>query len=149
MSQLFPTSCQCPFCCQLVDYGRYARQQDYTWCPSVSPPPKVKLTLSYGYLQMSSATGLKDRRSLPPHKLLNRRDLTIKNDNGGSSDGQIMFEALISQGALAPNGQGGYDGAGGFTRYWDSCSSTVSHFTTTLLTAALDQIRSIWSNCHV
>ena len=85
---------------------------------------------SYGYLQKSTATGLKDRRSLlsPPGRRTSNvaRDfVTIFNDNGGSADGQIMFESLISQGAIALNIAGSYVGAGGFIREWDSCSSTV------------------------
>lgn len=86
---------------------------------------------SYGYLQMSAATGLKDRRSIPspPGRRANeeRGDyVTVYNDNSGSADGQVMFESLISQGALVLDGSGSYVGAGGFTREWDSCSSTVS-----------------------
>jgi hypothetical protein len=90
---------------------------------------------SYGYLSGSWANSLVQRRShfpQPPHKralaskLQARGDVTVYNGNGGSSDGQVMFYSLLSQGALVPDGQGGYTGAGGFTRHWDSCSSTVS-----------------------
>ena len=79
---------------------------------------------SYGYLQQSWATRLMDR-SLP-HKQEARGYVTVANDNGGTSDGQVMFEELISQGALVSDGNGGYEGAGGFFRVWDECSSTVS-----------------------
>jgi chitinase len=101
--------------------------------------PANKITLgvpAYGYLQKSTATQLKDRRRtlhghLLPHKQQHLHSraghVTVYNDNGGSSDGQVMFESLISQGALAWNGDSGsWVGAGGFTREWDSCSSTVS-----------------------
>lgn len=36
-----------------------------------------------------------------------------------------MWYGLLNQGALTLS-DGQYVGAGGFTRYWDSCSSTVS-----------------------
>jgi chitinase len=52
--------------------------------------------------------------------------VAVYNDNYGTTDGQVMFESLISQGALALDSSGAYVGAGGFTRHWDSCSSTVS-----------------------
>ena len=90
----------------------------------------LKTFSSYGYLQKSTATGLKDRRSLlpPPGRrtsIVARDYVTVYNDNGGSADGQIMFESLISQGAIALDGSGSYVGAGGFIREWDTCSSTV------------------------
>jgi len=73
---------------------------------------------------------LKDRRShVPPFGRRSnapRDSVTVYNGNGGSADGQVMFESLISQGALQSDGSGSYTGAGGFSREWDSCSSTVS-----------------------
>jgi chitinase len=52
--------------------------------------------------------------------------VVVYNDNGGNSDGQVMWESLISQGALVKDSTGDWVGAGGFVREWDSCSSTVS-----------------------
>jgi len=97
--------------------------------------PGAALTSSYGYLSGSWANSLVQRRShfpQPPHKraaaarLQARDDVTVNNGNGGTTDGQVMFYSLLQQGALASDGQGGYTGAGGFVRHWDSCSSTVS-----------------------
>jgi len=70
---------------------------------------------AYGYLQKSSATALVDKRS---------SSVTLYNDNGGTTDGQLDFLTLVSQGALAQDSSGAFVGAGGFTREWDSCSST-------------------------
>ena len=100
-----------------------------SWTAAGMPANKITLGVpAYGYLQKSWATGLMDRRSLPPHKLdlASRGTVTVVNDNGGDSDGQVMFESLISQGALVSDGNGGFEGAGGFFRVWDECSSTVS-----------------------
>jgi GH18 family chitinase len=47
----------------------------------------------------------------------------VANGDGGTADGQITFRGLVQQGALSNNG-GNFDGAGGFTRNWDECSST-------------------------
>ncbi|WVF72941.1 hypothetical protein IAT40_007759 [Kwoniella sp. CBS 6097] len=106
-----------------------------SWTGAGMPASKITLGVpAYGYLQKSTASSLKQRRSsfpVPPHKLLanstshqaRQSYATIYNDNGGSSDGQVMFESLISQGALTWE-NGGYVGASGFTRHWDSCSST-------------------------
>lgn len=83
---------------------------------------------SYGYLSKSSVTSLKNRRrsNLPQRPKAQRRGtVTIYNDNGGTSDGQVQFWNLISQGALAKDDSGAYVGAGGFERRWDKCSSTV------------------------
>ncbi|OCF38068.1 hypothetical protein I316_00292 [Kwoniella heveanensis BCC8398] len=106
-----------------------------SWTGAGMPASKITLGVpAYGYLQKSTASSLKQRRSsfpLPPHKLLVNSTshqargsyATVYNDNGGSSDGQVMFESLISQGALTWE-DGGYVGGSGFTRHWDSCSST-------------------------
>lgn len=101
-----------------------------SWTTAGMPANKITLGVpAYGYLQKSTATGLKDRRSLlpPPGRrtsIVARDYVTVYNDNGGSADGQIMFESLISQGAIALDGSGSYVGAGGFIREWDTCSST-------------------------
>lgn len=40
------------------------------------------------------------------------------------SEGQVQFRELVAQGALSPDGQGNFNGSGGYTRYWDECSAT-------------------------
>ncbi|WVW86237.1 hypothetical protein I302_108279 [Kwoniella bestiolae CBS 10118] len=106
-----------------------------SWTGAGMPANQITLGVpAYGYLQKSTASSLKQRRRssfpLPPHKnsndsrIANRAsDVTIYNDWGGSSDGQIMFDSLVEQGALKLQ-DGEYVGSGGFTRHWDSCSST-------------------------
>ncbi|KAG8921189.1 hypothetical protein FRC00_008372, partial [Tulasnella sp. 408] len=66
----------------------------------------------YAYISKSTAT-----------RLTGRASVTVKNDDGGTTSGQVQFNSLISQGALQKK-NGAYVGSGGFTRYWDSCSST-------------------------
>jgi chitinase len=111
--------------------------------------PANQITLgvpAYGYLQMSSASRLIQRRGgiSPRDKLPHRKAssqaheqkrasyVTVYNDGGGTSDGQVMFEELVSQGALTKDSSGEYAGAGGFVREWDGCSSTVSRATVSL-----------------
>ncbi|WWD19694.1 hypothetical protein CI109_104158 [Kwoniella shandongensis] len=104
-----------------------------SWTNAGMPANQITLGVpAYGYLQKSTASQLKNRRrSFPmlPHKAANvtasprANYVTVYNDNGGSSDGQVMFESLISQGALVYQ-DGEYVGGNGFTREWDSCSST-------------------------
>ncbi|KAK8853278.1 hypothetical protein IAR55_003982 [Kwoniella newhampshirensis] len=105
-----------------------------SWTAAGMPANQITLGVpAYGYLQKSAATQLKDRRRsfpMPPHKaaanltaLPRANYVTVYNDNGGSADGQVMFESLISQGALVWQ-DGEYVGGNGFTREWDSCSST-------------------------
>jgi chitinase len=50
-------------------------------------------------------------------------------DDGGDDSGQVQFNELIAQGALVrgavlDSGVATYTASGGFTRYWDDCSST-------------------------
>ncbi|KAG8936045.1 hypothetical protein FRC02_004958 [Tulasnella sp. 418] len=78
--------------------------------------PLEKLTLgvpSYGYISRSKVQQLSGRSE----------SVTVKNDDGGTNNGQMQFNGLISQGALVKK-DGVYVGAGGFQRRWDSCSST-------------------------
>lgn len=69
--------------------------------------------------------------------------VTLKSAEGSSSSGSIQFNTLITQGALVPARVGRTGSAvtflaiGGFTRFWDSCSSTpflVSPFATQVVT---------------
>jgi chitinase len=71
---------------------------------------------AYGYLQISNANSL----------IQKRQSVTLYNGNGGTTDGQLDFRSIVNQGALSLDGSGVYEGAGGFTREWDSCSHTVS-----------------------
>lgn len=86
---------------------------------------------SYGYIQVSSASSLIQRRSLPllPHKRSKHAKkasyVTVQNESGGTTDGQVMWYGLLNQGALTLS-DGEYVATGGFTRHWDECSSTVS-----------------------
>ena len=57
---------------------------------------------------------------------MQKRYVTVENDNGGTQDGQVTFASLVQQGALSSDGNGGFDASGGFDYHWDSCSSTVS-----------------------
>ncbi len=70
---------------------------------------------AYGYLQVSSATKLVDKRST---------NVVLYNSDGGSTNGQLDWNSIVAQGALELSSDGTYIGAGGFTREWDSCSST-------------------------
>jgi chitinase len=91
-----------------------------SWVAAGFPADKITLGVAaYGYVQRSQANQLQHRRSYPPQK----RQVTVANGDGGTADGQITFRGLVQQGALSNNG-GNFDGAGGFTRNWDECSST-------------------------
>ena len=54
--------------------------------------------------------------------------ITLKDSNGNPSGAQIQFNSIVDQGALmfvnSTNGVSNFVGYGGFTRFWDSCSST-------------------------
>nr|KIR88370.1 chitinase [Cryptococcus tetragattii IND107] len=101
-----------------------------SWTTAGMPANKITLGVpAYGYIQVSSASSLIQRRSLPllPHKRSKHTKkasgVTISNESGGTTDGQVMWYGLLDQGALTLS-DGEYVGAGGFTRHWDSCSST-------------------------
>lgn len=110
------------------------------WTTAGFPASQIVLGLpSYGYISKSTATHLKQRSIA---HLLTERPIfhaseshgsivEVVGDGGGGDDGgQVQFNELISQGVLVrnqsdPNGLGAtYSGSGGFTRYWDDCSST-------------------------
>ncbi|WVO21177.1 uncharacterized protein IAS62_002483 [Cryptococcus decagattii] len=101
-----------------------------SWTTAGMPANKITLGVpAYGYIQVSSASSLIQRRSLPllPHKRSKHTKkasgVTVTNESGGTTDGQVMWYGLLDQGALTLS-DGEYVGAGGFTRHWDSCSST-------------------------
>lgn len=94
-----------------------------SWTTAGMPANQILLGIAaYGYLQMSTATSLVTRR----RRSLEHRaaTVTVTNADGGTTDGQVNFASLISQGALVLDSTGAYVGGGGFTREWDSCSST-------------------------
>ncbi|KAJ7180229.1 glycoside hydrolase [Mycena crocata] len=88
------------------------------WTKAGFPASQVVLGVpSYGYLSNSAATRLRTRRSAPK---------TVRLIGDGD---QIQFRDLCKQGALVRNttcdNYGSiFVGNGGFTRYWDKCSST-------------------------
>jgi chitinase len=130
-----------------------AKDSVESWHKAGFPYNKIMLgTAFYGYISPSDSTKLYTKRGEPntiepapkrswgsrhgidglsssttgSHSELAKRAVTVKNEGGGSTDGQVMFVDLIRQGALAwDNAQRKWVGANGFTRIWDSCSSTV------------------------
>ncbi|KAJ7764999.1 glycoside hydrolase [Mycena maculata] len=86
------------------------------WTAAGMPPNKQVLGVpSYAYLSRSNATRLQTRRSSPVQLV-------------GDGD-QIQFNEIVKQGALVRTGTldnygPRFDGSGGYTRCWDSCSST-------------------------
>lgn len=92
-----------------------------SWTNAGMPAHKISLGVAaYGYIQISDADHLQ-RRSYPYP--VSKRAVTIRNEDGGTSSGQINFASIFNQGALVKEGAG-FTGAGGFIRHWDECSST-------------------------
>lgn len=101
-----------------------------SWTSAGMPANQITLGVpAYGYIQVSSASSLIQRRSLPllPHKRSKHAKkasyVTVQNESGGTTDGQVMWYGLLNQGALTLS-DGEYVATGGFTRHWDDCSST-------------------------
>ena len=151
-----------------------------SWTSAGFPANQLALgTAAYGYISKSTATSLVARRHLSAghgagaggseHAARSRRasNVVLHNDDGGVSDGQIMFSDIVKQGALVLDpATRKWVGAGGFTRSWDSCSSTVrltslprpfSHLIQTyadplfppLLNAALPPLRLVRPGHHL
>jgi len=110
------------------------------WTTAGFPASQIVLGLpSYGYISKSTALNLKQRSVA---HLLSERPIghtskshasivQVINEDGGDEDGaQVQFNELIKQGALIRNepntntNEVTYTSSGGFTRYWDDCSST-------------------------
>jgi chitinase len=70
---------------------------------------------------LDSQIGMRQRS----RRALEKRYVTV-NSGWSTSEGQVMWHDLVSQGALAKGSDGKWIGAGGFERKWDQCSSTVS-----------------------
>jgi chitinase len=96
------------------------------WKAAGMPASKITLGVpAYGYLQQSRYTSLIQRSGRRHNSTLSARGVTVLNYDGQPNGGQLGFQDFIRQGALKLNGQGFYEGANGFERRWDECSSTV------------------------
>lgn len=111
-----------------------------SWVNAGFPANKLILGVAaYGYISQSTATSLVHRRGLPEgnhrrSRANRRQSVTLLNANGQADDGQINFSEIVRQGALTyDQGSKKYVGAGGFTRFWDACSSTVRFFSSSSL----------------
>lgn len=95
-----------------------------SWTTAGMPAKQIMLGLpAYGYMQASSADSLRARKRRGLEK---KGGATLYNADGGTSWGQIKFSDMVAQGGLARGADQHWIGANGFTRYWDTCSSTVS-----------------------
>lgn len=97
------------------------------WSAAGMPREKILLGVpAYGYINTSSKRTLR-ARSVPgpaPSLGTTKRAVKLTSMSGSTSSGQINFNTIVSQGALMLGADGLYDGAGGFTKYWDNCSDT-------------------------
>ncbi|GAC95058.1 chitinase [Pseudozyma hubeiensis SY62] len=83
------------------------------WSAAGMPRDKILLGIpAYGYINKSTK------------RTLQARSVTLTSGDGSSTSGQINFSSLVKQGALFLGSDGLFDGAGGFTKYWDDCSDT-------------------------
>lgn len=124
------------------------------WKAAGMPANKIMLGVpSYGYVSQSTATTLIHRRSHHMETMMARReaalarenlhmgnlrprlqgsvekrsDLAARQSNGDISsfyNSQLEFNQLVQYGVLGRDSNGGYTGRNGYTRAWDSCSST-------------------------
>ncbi|KAF8639677.1 hypothetical protein AX17_000941 [Amanita inopinata Kibby_2008] len=119
----------------LMNYDVWSSSQEpgpnapmYDACKNSSQPA------AYGYISNSRASRLRTRDVSqigilqPLSKLILDDTVKAANDDG-SSDGQILFRELVGQGVLVrtahqQTGNVSFEGAGGFERTWDQCSST-------------------------
>ncbi|KAG8726871.1 hypothetical protein FRC12_023021, partial [Ceratobasidium sp. 428] len=113
------------------------------WTRAGLPANQITLGLpSYGYVQSSGASRLVQRSSRSTRFRIRKEDSseedegdeqgagttgTVRVKGGGEGDdgGQVQFKQLLSEGAVKLTDDGDYVGAGGFSRMWDICSSTV------------------------
>ncbi|GHJ85728.1 hypothetical protein NliqN6_2130 [Naganishia liquefaciens] len=99
-----------------------AYQAVKSWTTAGMPAKQIMLGLpAYGYISASSSDSLRARRRRGLEK---KGGVTLYNADGGSTYGQIKFSDIVAQGGLTRDSSGHWVGAGGFTRYWDTCSST-------------------------
>lgn len=86
---------------------------------------------AYGYVNPSHSTHLVAKRSMSHSQIL-RRDadvqassiVTVKSEDGTTNSGQVQFTDIVTQGALIYTNSSGFVGYGGFTRFYDTCSSS-------------------------
>lgn len=94
-----------------------------TWTAAGFPASQLVLGVpSYGYVSRSNATNLYERDYTD-------QPIEVHNSDSGSTNfGQVQFRDLINQGILIRNSSASlpspYIASGGFTRFWDKCSST-------------------------
>lgn len=101
-----------------------AYQAVKSWTTAGMPAKQIVLGLpAYGYISASSVDSLRARRRRGLEK---KGGVKLYNADGGTTYGQLKFGDIISQGGLSRDSSGHWVGAGGFTRHWDTCSSTVS-----------------------
>lgn len=102
------------------------------WTSAGFPASKLVLGLpSYGYVSDSEASDLRSR-STKALKFRRLRSLDDGSEEPGTTikiigeDGSstVQFRELLRQGALVRTSASAYDAAGGFTRHWDTCTST-------------------------
>ncbi|KAJ9102944.1 hypothetical protein QFC19_004500 [Naganishia cerealis] len=95
-----------------------------SWTTAKMPAKQIMLGLpAYGYIQVSTADSLRARKRRGLEK---KGGATLYNADGGTSYGQIKFSDIVAQGGLTKDADEHWVGANGFTRHWDTCSSTVS-----------------------
>ncbi|SNX87949.1 related to Chitinase [Melanopsichium pennsylvanicum] len=104
------------------------------WSAAGMPRDKILLGIpAYGYINTSSKKVLRTRSTISSPSSSSasqvpirteKRAVTLTSMSGSTSEGQINFSTLVSQGALKLDSDGLYDGSGGFTKYWDDCSDT-------------------------
>jgi chitinase len=92
-----------------------------SWTAAGFPSRQLALGVpSYGYISRSRETRLhqRDQNASSPYVQAVTEE--------GRDNGPVQFRGLVDQGVLCrdPFWPGGYLGCGGFTREWDSCSST-------------------------
>src|ERR1700733_7806068 len=109
------------------------------WTTAGFPASQIILGLpSYGYISKSTSSSLRQRsmahllsgRPIAHASESHATTVQMTDDDGEGEDGaQVQFNELVAQGALVRNepdtntNEVIYTSSGGFTRYWDDCSS--------------------------
>lgn len=91
------------------------------WSAAGMPRDKILLGIpAYGYINTSKKNTLIQRSPA----LSRRAGVRLTSSDGSTGSGQINFSTLVNSGALKLGSDNLFDGAGGFTKYWDNCSDT-------------------------